>query len=154
MQCNPFHIYEYLTKRSDALESQQDLVNARSRESCRIALKFGKRLCSTAVNALVTRGLYKLPAPSRLREKPGRRQALILTNSNIFVQGNAIESVVRKLAAILYWPQCVNFMYDSLCFVVKTQVVWLSCFFVCFLKQVSPIYIYIHIYIYIYGTHT
>ena len=29
-------------------------------------------------------------------------------NSNIFIQENAFENVVCEMAAILFWPQCVN----------------------------------------------
>ena len=43
---------------------------------------------------------------------PGRRPAIIWTNAHqnsyIFIHENALENVVRKLAAILSRPQCVN----------------------------------------------
>ena len=61
---------------------------------------------------------------------PGRRQAIIWTNDGIlligpletyfskilieiqsfFIQENAFENVVWKMAAILSWPQCVEYM--------------------------------------------
>ena len=63
---------------------------------------------------------------------PGRRQAIIWTNAgilligplgtNFFIQENAFENVVWKMAAILYRPQCVN---DSmgLCVLLSNQVI-------------------------------
>ena len=35
------------------------------------------------------------------------------SNLKIFIQGNAFENVVCKMAAILSWPQCVNFLLDQ-----------------------------------------
>ena len=61
-----------------------------------------------------------------VKRAPGRRQAIIWNNVGILFIGplgtnfseivieiyiylkNPFENVVRKLAAILYWPQCVN----------------------------------------------
>ena len=37
---------------------------------------------------------------------------LINGNVYIFIQENAFESVVRKMAAILSRPQCVNFIHS------------------------------------------
>ena len=62
---------------------------------------------------------------------PGRRQAIIWTNAGImligllgtnfseidlyiFIQENAFENVLWKVAAILSWPQCVNENYCTL----------------------------------------
>ena len=66
---------------------------------------------------------------------PGRHQSIIWTNAGvlligpwetnfseilkqilyIFIQENAYENFVRKLAAILSWPQCVNWLAPGRC---------------------------------------
>ena len=68
---------------------------------------------------------------------PGRRQAIIWTNAgilligplgtninfnrhpNIFIQENALEYVVREVASILSWPQCVKKCTKMESFVVR-----------------------------------
>ena len=57
---------------------------------------------------------------------PGRRQAIIWTNilECIFIQENAFESVVRKLAAVLSRPQCVKHVWGPRGFIIFSKFRW------------------------------
>ena len=89
---------------------------------------------------------------------PVRRQAIIWTNagilsigpfnwnklqwkfnrnSYIFIQENAFENVVWKMASILSRPQCVKWQLVCKFSIVERNLLFIFCFYACFIHYLS-----------------